>query len=119
MQGDHKGGSAVDYTVNARIGIPYLTGDGPADIPVNHVLPAWDVATGHLVALALLAAERRRSRTGLGSHVQLALEDVALAVMDHLGFLAEAAVWVLRGSATATNCSGPWDATSSAAMVDA
>jgi 2-methylfumaryl-CoA isomerase len=90
LQGDHKGGSAVDYTVNARIGIPYLTGEGPADIPVNHVLPAWDVATGHLVALALLAAERRRSRTGLGSHVQLALEDVALAVMDHLGFLAEA-----------------------------
>jgi 2-methylfumaryl-CoA isomerase len=90
LEGDHKGGSAVDYTVNARIGVPFITGEGPADVPVNHVLPAWDVATGHLVAVALLAAERRRGRTGQGAHVKLALEDVALAVMDHLGFLAEA-----------------------------
>jgi len=99
LQGDHKGGSAVDYTVNARLGIPFITGEGGADRAVNHVLPAWDVATGHLVAVALLAAERRRSRTGQGEHVKLALEDVALAVMDHLGFLAEAT----RGQTRARN----------------
>ena len=96
LQGDHKGGSAVDYTVNARLGFPFITGEGSDDVPVNHVLPAWDVATGHLVAVALLAAERRRSRTGQGEHVTLALEDVALAVMDHLGFLAEATLGETR-----------------------
>ncbi len=96
LQGDHKGGSAVDYTVNARVGLPFITGEGPDDHPVNHVLPAWDVATGHLVAVALLAAERRRARTGQGEHVKLALEDVALAVMDHLGFLAEAQLGATR-----------------------
>lgn len=90
IQGDRHGGSAVDYTVNPRMGLPLLT--GPADSPdvVNHVLPAWDIATGHLAAAGLLAAERHRRRTGAGQHVKLALEDVALASMGHLGFLAEA-----------------------------
>ena len=27
LTGDRKGGSAVDYTVNSRIGLPYLTGE--------------------------------------------------------------------------------------------
>ncbi|RZN30753.1 CoA transferase [Bradyrhizobium sp. Leo121] len=97
LQGDHKGGSAVDYTVNARVGIPYVTGPVSDDAPVNHVLPAWDVATGHLVATGLLAAERHRSRTGQGQHVKLALEDVALSVMGHLGFIAEAQLGCARG----------------------
>lgn len=90
LQGDRHGGSAVDYTVNARIGLPYIT--GPVDHPdvVNHVLPAWDLITGQMVAVGLLAAERHRRRTGAGQHVKLALEDVALAVMGHLGFIAEA-----------------------------
>jgi 2-methylfumaryl-CoA isomerase len=97
LQGDHKGGSAVDYTVNARVGIPYVTGPVGDEAPVNHVLPAWDVATGHLVATGLLAAERHRSRTGQGQHVKLALEDVALSVMAHLGFIAEAQLGCARG----------------------
>jgi 2-methylfumaryl-CoA isomerase len=97
LQGDHKGGSAVDYTVNARVGIPYVTGPVDDQGPVNHVLPAWDVATGHLVATGLLAAERNRIRTGQGQHVKLALEDVALAVMGHLGFIAEAQLGRARG----------------------
>ncbi len=64
---------------------------GPADAPVNHVLPAWDLVTGQMAALGLLAAERHRARTGAGQQVTLALEDVALAVMGHLGFIGEAA----------------------------
>ena len=108
VQGDRHGGSAVDYTVNARVGMPTITGadaahgaDGadPADgadgvegsdSVVNHVLPAWDLITGQMVAVGLLAAERHRRRSGQGQHVKLALEDVALAVMGHLGFIAEA-----------------------------
>jgi len=90
LQGDRHGGSAVDYTVNPRLGLPAITGpEGDTD-PVNHVLPAWDLITGQMVAVGLLAAERHRSRTGEGQHVKLALQDVGLAVMGHLGFIAEA-----------------------------
>jgi len=90
VQGDRHGGSAVDYTVNARVGVPYITGLGAADDAVNHVLPAWDLVTGNMVATGLLAAERHRRRKGVGQHVTLALEDMALAVMSHLGYIAEA-----------------------------
>lgn len=43
-----------------------------------------------MAATALLAAERHRRRTGTGQHVLLSLEDVALAAMANLGFIAEA-----------------------------
>jgi 2-methylfumaryl-CoA isomerase len=90
LQGDRHGGSAVDYTVNARMGLPYITGPVDGLDVVNHVLPAWDLITGQMIATGLLAAERHRRRTQQGQHVKLALEDVALAVMGHLGFIAEA-----------------------------
>ncbi|MCD6078417.1 MAG: mesaconyl-CoA isomerase [Ramlibacter sp.] len=90
LQGDRHGGSAVDYTVNARVGVPGITGDPRSMEPVNHVLPAWDLVTGQTVAVGLLAAERHRRRTGEGQHVKLALQDVGLAVMQHLGFIEEA-----------------------------
>lgn len=90
LQGDRHGGSAVDYTVNPRLGLPYMTGPADGEGAVNHVLPAWDLITGQMVAVGLLAAERHRRRTGQGQHVKLALEDVGLAVMGHLGFIAEA-----------------------------
>jgi 2-methylfumaryl-CoA isomerase len=53
-------------------------------------LPAWDLITGQMVAVGLLAAERHRVRTREGQHVKLPLQDVGLAVMAHLGFIAEA-----------------------------
>lgn len=90
LMGDRHGGSAVDYTVNARVGVPLFTGEPGTDGPVNHVLPAWDLVTGQMVAVGLLAAERHRRLTGEGQHVKLALQDVGLAVMNHLGFIEEA-----------------------------
>lgn len=90
LQGDRHGGSAVDYTINSRVGVPAITGPSDSNEVVNHVLPAWDLVTGQMVAVGLLAAERHRRRHGVGQHVKLALEDVALAVMGHLGFIAEA-----------------------------
>jgi 2-methylfumaryl-CoA isomerase len=88
--GYHDGRPAVDYTVNAGIGFPLVTGPEEHQGPVNHVLPAWDVACGLYAAIGLLSAERHRQRTGEGSQMTLALEDVALALAGHLGFLAEA-----------------------------
>jgi 2-methylfumaryl-CoA isomerase len=64
---------------------------GHAD-PINHVLPAWDIACGLYAALGVSAAARRRSITGEGDQVRVALADVALAMAGNLGFLAEAQV---------------------------
>jgi hypothetical protein len=50
IQGDRHGGSAVDYTINPRIGLPFLTGNGDANEAVNHVLPACDLVTGQMAA---------------------------------------------------------------------
>jgi 2-methylfumaryl-CoA isomerase len=88
--GRHDGSAAVDYTVNAGLGFPLITGPQELQGPVNHVLPAWDIACGLYAAVGLLSAERHRQRTGEGSEITLALEDVALALAGHLGFLAEA-----------------------------
>lgn len=90
IQGDRNGRSAVDYTVNAKVGIPFLTGPRAHEGAINHVLPAWDLITGHMAAVGLLAAERHRRRTGEGQHIKLALEDVALATLGNLGLIAEA-----------------------------
>jgi 2-methylfumaryl-CoA isomerase len=90
IEGHHDGTAAVDYTVNAALGFPLLTGpQGHAD-PVNHVLPAWDIACGLYAAVGLLSAARRRGITGLGQALRVALYDVALATAGNLGYLAEA-----------------------------
>ena len=89
ITGRPDGAPAVDYTVNAGIGFPLATGDETTAGPVNHVLPAWDVACGLYAAIGILAAERHRRRTGAGRAITLPLADVALAVTGSLGFLAE------------------------------
>lgn len=87
--GDRRGGTAVDYTVNAKVGYPYLTGPEDDPRPVNHVLPAWDITTAYLAALSLLAAARFRDQTGQGQKIELALADTALTTLGHLGFIGE------------------------------
>lgn len=90
LSGSPDGAIAVDYTVNAAAGYPEVT--GPPDQVVNHVFPGWDVAAGNLVATAVLAADRWRSRTGEGTLVELSLADVAFATVGHLGHVAEVAI---------------------------
>jgi 2-methylfumaryl-CoA isomerase len=90
ITGNPDGRTAVDYTINAAIGFPWVTGPEETTGPVNHVLPAWDALTGYLAATALLAAERNRRLTAQGQLVRLSLADVALAISGHLGLLAEA-----------------------------
>jgi 2-methylfumaryl-CoA isomerase len=92
IEGHRDGGSAVDYTVNAGMGFPLVTGPEGHSGPVNHVLPAWDIACGLYAAVAVLGAERHRRVTGAGQQISVALEDVALAAAGNLGFLAEAEV---------------------------
>lgn len=92
VQGTRDGASAVDYTVNPRVGFPFITGPRDAPGPTNHVLPAWDLITGQMAATGILAAERQRRKTGQGQLIRLALLDVALAMAGHLGFIAEVQV---------------------------
>jgi 2-methylfumaryl-CoA isomerase len=90
--GTRAGGPAVDYTVNPAVGFPHATGPEGSAEPIAHVLPAWDCITGQATALAVLAAERHRRITGEGQLVELALKDVALAMLGNLGILAEVTV---------------------------
>ncbi|WP_433238102.1 CoA transferase [Actinomadura nitritigenes] len=96
LLGTREGGNAVDYTVNAAVGLPSLTGPSGSAEPSNHVLPAWDVACGLYLAIGLLAAERHRLRTGEGTRLRVALSDVALATAGNLGMLAEAQLGQVR-----------------------
>lgn len=92
LSGSHDGTIAVDYTVNAATGLPFMTGPDSLDpaIPVNHVFPMWDMGAGYSLANGILAALRWRDRTGHGQLIDLALADVALSLMSNLGFLADA-----------------------------
>ncbi len=92
VEGRRDGSPAVDYTVNAEVGVPMMTGPADAQSPVNHVLPAWDLLTGMTVVAAVAAALLDRQVTGQGAQVDLALFDVALAGVGSMGWLAEAEV---------------------------
>ncbi|MFN3164551.1 MAG: CoA transferase, partial [Pseudohongiellaceae bacterium] len=70
--------------------VPYMTGPAGSEEPINSPFPAWDVIAGQQIAIGLLAADRHRLKTGEGQFIKLALQDVALATMGHLGYLAEA-----------------------------
>jgi len=92
ITGNRDGSTAVDYTVNAAIGFPFVTGPTNHEQPVNNVLAAWDLICGQTAALGMLAADRHRTRTGEGSKMSLALFDVALAAVSALGHVGEAQV---------------------------
>jgi len=89
VSGRADGGTGVDYTVNAAIGFPMVTGPAELTTPVNHVLPAWDVTCGIYTALAVVTAVRHRDATGQGQRISIPLENVALATAGNLGFLTE------------------------------
>lgn len=98
VQGWSDGRSGLDFTINAVTGYPYSTGPSSLDNeavsnqPVNHVLPAWDLLTGALGAMNLLAAERHRRATGQGQEIAMPLSNVAISALGALGQIAEVEV---------------------------
>lgn len=90
--GDRHGGPQVDYTVNPAVGFPLATGPEGSTEPVGHALPAWDCITGQQAAMAIIAADRHRRKTGKGQLMELALKDTALAMLGNLGIIAEASI---------------------------
>jgi len=91
IQGWPDGRNGVDYSVNAAVGVPFMTGDPQAngDQPVNSALPAWDLLAGAYGAFTLLAAERRRRAGGPGGEYAIALSDLAIGSLANLGGIAE------------------------------
>lgn len=90
LMGHPDGRTALDYTVNSAVGLPYMTGPPElGDTPVNHSLPAWDLLAGAYAAFSLLAALRHRDRTGEGQEVRVALADIAITSLANLGQVAE------------------------------
>ncbi|OBK72398.1 CoA transferase [Mycobacterium sp. 1274761.0] len=92
VSGRADGGTGVDYTVNAGLGFPMVTGPPELAAPVNHVLPAWDVSCGLYAALSVVTALRHRDATGEGQRISIPLENVALATAGNLSFLTEVMV---------------------------
>jgi 2-methylfumaryl-CoA isomerase len=92
VSGRADGGTGVDYTVNAGLGFPMVTGPAELASPVNHVLPAWDVSCGLYAALSVVTALRHRDATGQGQRISIPLENVALATAGNLSFLTEVMV---------------------------
>lgn len=90
IEGNPDGSTAVDYTVNCATSFPAVTGGGSISKPVNHVLPAWDVACAYQAAFSIAAALVHRRATGEGAELRIALSDVAFSTISHLGMLAEA-----------------------------
>lgn len=84
------GAPAVDYTVNAALGFPMLTGPAGDARPINHVLPAWDLLTGAYAATVLLAALLDRQKNGQGREMRIALSDVAAIAAANIGMVGEA-----------------------------
>ena len=56
------GSQGMDYTINAALGLPQMTGPADDPRPVNHVLAAWDLLTGAYCAFALVSALLARMR---------------------------------------------------------
>jgi len=92
VSGRCDGGTGVDYTINAAIGFPLVTGPAGSETPVNHVLPAWDVTCGIYAALSVVTALRHRDATGAGQRISIPLENVALATAGNLSLLTEAMI---------------------------
>ena len=83
------GSQGMDYTINAALGLPQMTGPADDPRPVNHVLAAWDLLTGAWGAFALTSALMARQRDGKGREIRAPLSDIAAATMANMGFLAE------------------------------
>jgi 2-methylfumaryl-CoA isomerase len=89
VMGWASGRPALDYTVNASLGVPWSTGFSDDPRPVNHVLPAWDLLTGAYAAFALVSAERARREGQGGREIRIPLSDIAATALANLGQLAE------------------------------
>jgi crotonobetainyl-CoA:carnitine CoA-transferase CaiB-like acyl-CoA transferase len=78
---------AFDLVTQAMSGIMSITGE-PDGSPMRCGIPIGDLAGGLWSAIAILGALNRRSTTGVGAHLEIALLDGLLGLLGYLGQLA-------------------------------
>lgn len=74
----HRAG--YDYIIQGMSGLMSVTGE-PDGQPQKVGVAVTDIFTGIYAATAILAAVEQRHRTGRGQHIDMALMDVAVAIM--------------------------------------
>jgi crotonobetainyl-CoA:carnitine CoA-transferase CaiB-like acyl-CoA transferase len=79
-----RGRAGYDFVLQAESGLMAITGD-PDGVPTKVGVALVDVLTGLNAATAIVAALRRRDRTGDGELVEVALLDSALAALVNVG----------------------------------
>ena len=81
--GPDSGRAGYDYTIQALAGVMSLAGepDGP---PTKAGISYVDHSGGVTAALGVCAALLERTRTGVGTHVDLALFDVQISMLTYL-----------------------------------
>jgi crotonobetainyl-CoA:carnitine CoA-transferase CaiB-like acyl-CoA transferase len=80
--GPYRDYPAFDLTVQAMAGTMRLTGE-PGRPPVKMGVPVGDLGGGVFGAYGILAALYERERTGRGTHVDIAMFDVQLSLLNY------------------------------------
>jgi crotonobetainyl-CoA:carnitine CoA-transferase CaiB-like acyl-CoA transferase len=90
-----------DPLIQAFTGMMSMTGE-PGGAPVRVAPSLTDLTTGMWAAMAVMAALRRRERTGMGEHVEATLVDSGYALLCHqiVGMFATGVVPGPLGSAS-------------------
>ena len=91
--GSLRGRAGYDYTIQAMSGVMSMTGEPDAS-PGKAGISYVDHSGGVTAALAVCAALVKRSRTGHGGHVDLALFDIQMSMLSYL------AAWQLNAGFT-------------------
>ena len=93
--------AAYDFAIQAMSGLMSITGerdDAPGGGPQKVGLPIIDLMTGMYATVAILAALAKRSQTGEGDVIDLAMLDVASGILAN-----QAMNWLLTGVAPKRN----------------
>jgi crotonobetainyl-CoA:carnitine CoA-transferase CaiB-like acyl-CoA transferase len=83
QDGPYRDWPAFDIALQAMGGALSLTGE-PGGPPVRMGLPMADLSGGMFAAFAVAGALVRRSRTGLGAHVDLSLLDCQVSLLGYI-----------------------------------
>ena len=82
QDGPYAGRAGYDYIIQGMSGLMSVTGD-PAGQPQKVGVAVTDIFTGIYACTGILAALHQRQTTGKGQHIDMALLDVATAVMTN------------------------------------
>ncbi len=82
--GPYKNRAGYDYILQGMSGLMSVTGD-PDGQPQKVGVAVTDIFSGLYASTAILAAVQQRHTTGKGQHIDIALFDVATAVMANQG----------------------------------